>query len=818
MTMSKKSKKMLVPALAGLVALAVVASLQPPAYAASSGGAETQAAEGPSREIIDRYCVTCHNERLQTAGLMLDQLDLSDIAGNAEMLEKMVHKLRNGQMPPEGRPRPDVATLTGFLASLQTALDRVAVDNPNPGRVASRRLNRLEYANAINDLLALEIDSETLLPSDMAGFGFDNNAEVLSITPSLMTRYIAAATKISRAAVGSPDNRPMMHVYDVGYERRDIRRDDNMPFATHGGVAVRHHFPLDGEYVFAIRLKRNETIETIDGIDEDEHQMEIRIDHELIREFDIGGRYRGPDPGMLIAVPEDDPEGQILHEYRMRADTELEIRVPVKAGTRLVATGFIDSAPSPSMPDELPGVDMLYISGPFDGSVPGETPSRERIFTCRPASPTTGAEDACAREIFSTLARRAYRRPVTDADIDALLGVYREGRADRDFEAGVERGLETLLSMPSFLMRVEQQPVDTRPGAIYELSDLELASRLSFFLWKSIPDDELLDLADEGRLGEPEVLTQQVQRLLADRRSTRFILDFAGQWLQMRNIDSQDPDGALFAFFNDSLRSAMVQETQLFIEDQVRNDRAIPELLTATYSYLNDQLAEHYGVAGVYGSRFRRHEWNDDRRHGLLGHASLLTVTSYANRTSVVLRGKWVLETLLGSPPPPPPPNVPPLAESDRANPTSLRERMEQHRQNPVCASCHRRMDPLGFAMEHFDATGRWRETDGGAPINAEIELSGQTINSPRTLREALLAEGDREFVRTVAEKMLIYALGRGVLHTDQPLLRQIADRLEQSGEQWSTLVGTVVASDQFRMRRAPMPEGDELVAAADQQ
>ncbi len=817
MTMSKKSKKMLVPALAGLVALAVVASLQPPAYAASSGGAETQAAEGPSREIIDRYCVTCHNERLQTAGLMLDQLDLSDIAGNAEMLEKMVHKLRNGQMPPEGRPRPDVATLTGFLASLQTALDRVAVDNPNPGRVASRRLNRLEYANAINDLLALEIDSETLLPSDMAGFGFDNNAEVLSITPSLMTRYIAAATKISRAAVGSPDNRPMMHVYDVGYERRDIRRDDNMPFATHGGVAVRHHFPLDGEYVFAIRLKRNETIETIDGIDEDEHQMEIRIDHELIREFDIGGRYRGPDPGMLIAVPEDDPEGQILHEYRMRADTELEIRVPVKAGTRLVATGFIDSAPSPSMPDELPGVDMLYISGPFDGSVPGETPSRERIFTCRPASPTTGAEDACAREIFSTLARRAYRRPVTDADIDALLGVYRQGRADRDFEAGVERGLEALLSMPSFLMRVEQQPVDTRPGAIYELSDLELASRLSFFLWKSIPDDELLDLAEEGRLREPEVLAEQVQRLLTDERAIRFMDDFAGQWLQMRNIDSQDPDGALFAGFDDSLRAAMVRETQTFVQDQVRTDRPIPELLTANYTFLNEQLARHYDVEGVYGSHFRRHEWNDDRRHGLLGHASLLTVTSYANRTSVVLRGKWVLETLLGSPPPPPPPNVPPLAESDRANPTSLRERMEQHRQNPVCASCHRRMDPLGFAMEHFDAVGRWRETDGGAEINAEIDLSGRTVNSPRTLREALLAEGDREFVRTVAEKMLIYALGRGVLHTDQPLLRQIADRLEQSGEQWSTLVGTVVASDQFRLRRAPMPEGDELVAA-DQQ
>ena len=775
-------------------------------------------AQAPSREMLDRYCVTCHNERLQTAGLMLDQLDLSDIAGNAETLEKMVHKLRNGQMPPEGRPRPDAATLGAFLATLQTALDRVAAETPDPGRVASRRLNRLEYANAVNDLLALEIDSEALLPSDMAGFGFDNNADVLSITPSLMARYIAAATKISRAAVGSPDNRPMMQVYKVGYEERDARRDDNMPFATVGGISVRHHFPLDGEYVFAVRLKRDETIETIEGIEEDEHQLEFRIDHELIREFDIGGQYPGPDPGELIAVQEDDVEGQILHEYRMTADRELEVRVPVRAGTRLVTVGFTEAAPLPRSPINLPGVDMLYVSGPFDGSVPDVTPSRERIFTCRPATATTEAEDACAREIFSALARRAYRRPVTDADIDPLLGVYREGRADRDFEAGVERGLETLLSMPSFLMRVEQEPIDTRPGAIYALSDLELASRLSFFLWKSIPDDELLDLAEEGRLREPEVLAEQVQRLLADQRSTRFILDFAGQWLQMRNIDSQDPDGALFAFFNDSLRSAMVQETQLFIEEQVRNDRPIPEMLTANYTFLNDQLAGHYGVEGVYGTRFRRHEWNDDRRHGLLGHASLLTVTSYANRTSVVLRGKWVLETLLGSPPPPPPPNVPPLAESDRTNPTSLRERMEQHRQNPVCASCHRRMDPLGFAMEHFDATGRWRETDGGAPINAEIELSGRTVNSPRTLREALLAEGDREFVRTVAEKMLIYALGRGVLHTDQPLLRGIADQLEQSGERWSTLVGTVVASEQFRMRRAPVPEGDELVAAADQQ
>ncbi len=772
------------------------------------------AAQEPDRALVDRYCVTCHNERQQTAGLLLDQLDLGDTAGNAETLEKVVRKLRSGQMPPEGRPRPDAAAIDAFAGALETVLDRNAAERPDPGRVASRRLNRLEYVNSVHDLLALEIDGGALLPSDMAGFGFDNNADVLSITPALMARYIAAATKISRAAVGSPENRPVTQVYKVGYERRDVRRSDDMPFATHGGLAVRHTFPLDGEYVFAIRLKRNETIETIDGIAEDEHQIEVRIDHELIRRFNIGGQFPGPDPGQLIAAPEEDIEGQRLHEYRMTADHALEVRVPVRAGTRLVSVGFTDSAPSPNVPTELPGIDMLYLSGPFDGTVPEDTPSRQRIFTCRPASAETSAEEACAREILGSLARRAYRRPLTEADIDPLLTVYREGRAARDFEAGIERALETLLAMPSFLMRIERQPVDLRPGAVYALNDLELASRLSFFLWKSIPDDELLDLAERGRLRDPQVLAEQVQRLLADRRAIRFLNDFAGQWLQMRNIHSQDPDGALFAGFNDSLRNAMVRETELFFESQVRADRPIPQLLTADYTFLNEQLADHYGTEGIYGSRFRRVDWTDDRRHGLLGHASLLTVTSYANRTSVVLRGKWVLETLLGSPPPPPPANVPPLAENDRANPTSLRERMEQHRRNPVCASCHRRMDPLGFAMEHFDAIGRWRESDGGAPINATIELSGRTIDSPRTLREALLAEGDREFVRTVTEKLLIYALGRGVLYTDQPLIRRIADDLEQDGDRWSSLVQAIVASDQFRLRRAPDAGSGDTVTA----
>lgn len=767
--------------------------------------------------LLDQYCVTCHNSQLRTADLDLTSVDLSGtaaVAEHAETLEKVLRKLGAGQMPPEGRPQPPAALRDVFTTELETALDRAAARDPNPGRVASRRLNRREYVYAIEDLLGLEVAGEELLPSDMAGFGFDNNADVLSFTPSLMERYISTATKISRAAVGSPDSRPVTQVYKVGFERRDVRVDEAMPFATHGGLAVRHTFPLDGEYRIAIRLKRNDTISTIDGIAEFAHELEVRVDHALVRQFEIGGRFPGPDPGQLIAVPENDVEGQRLHEYRMTADHELEVRLPIQAGTRLLAVGFSDSAPSPNPPSLLPGIDMVFVSGPFDGRVPADTPTRRRIFTCRPDPSISGSDETCARTILSNLARRAYRRPVTAADIDPLMRVYREGRDDRDFEAGIERGLEAMLSLPSFLLRLERPPVDTRPGGVYALSDLELASRLSFFLWKSIPDDELLALAEAGQLTRQDVLESQVKRMLGDQRATRFMNDFVGQWLQIRNIHAQDPDGALFAGFNDTLRTAMVRETELFFESQLRDDRPIPDLLRADYSYLNEQLARHYGVEGIYGSRFRPVTWQDDRRHGLLGHASLLTVTSYANRTSVVLRGKWVLETLLGAPPPPPPPNVPPLEENDRGNPTSLRERMESHRNSPVCASCHARMDPLGFALEHFDAIGRWRETDGGADIDSTIEFNERVVASPRDLREALLDSGD-EFVHTVAEKLMIYALGRGVSYYDAPTLRQLVRDLERDDYRWSSLILGVVGSDAFRMRRGA--GGDTGLTAQEQ-
>ena len=786
---------------------------------ALAGGPRAANAQAPSgelsRALLDRYCVTCHNDRLRTAGLALDTVDFERVAEHAPVLEKVVRKLRSGQMPPEGRPRPDAAAVDTFLTALEAALDRESEATPDPGRVASRRLNRVEYVNAIRDLLDLEVNGAELLPSDMAGFGFDNNADVLAMTPSLMTRYIAAATKVSRAAIGSPDNRPMMQVYDVGFEERDVRAGEDMPFSTLGGLSQRHMFPLDGEYIFAVRLKRNATVETIEGIEEDEHEIELRVDHKLITRWEIGGRFPGPDPGVLIAVPEDDVEGQRLHEYRMTADDALEIQVPIEAGQRLVSVAFTDSAPSPHGLRGQPGIDKLFISGPFNGSVPDDTPSRQKIFTCRPADGAAVDEkETCARDIISTLARRAYRRPVTAADVDPLVAVYRDGNAERDFDFGIELALEALLSMPEFLMRIYEEPVDLEPAEPYRLNDLELASRLSFFLWRSIPDDELIEVAAAERLSDPDVLSGQIRRMLEDERATRFMNDFVGQWLQIRNINEQAPDGALFAQFNDTLRRAMVEETQLFFESQVRADRPIQELLTADYSFLNEQLARHYGVEGVYGSRFRQVDWDDDRRHGLLGHASLLTVTSYANRTSVVLRGKWVLETLLGAPPPPPPPNVPPLEEDEAgAAPTSLREKMEQHRRNPVCATCHTEMDQLGFAMEHFDAIGQWRETDRGAEIDATIEWAGRTIANPRDFRVALVEKGD-EFERTVVEKLLTYALGRGVDYYDAPTVRGIVRDLADSDFRWSAIIEGVVTSPPFRMRRAASP-GDAPAATA---
>jgi mono/diheme cytochrome c family protein len=771
----------------------------------------------PERALLNQYCVTCHNDRLQTGGLTLEKVDVTDVQANAEVLEKIIRKLRSGQMPPEGSRRPDVATLTGLVTTLETALDRAAAAAPNPGRVAAHRLNRAEYVNVIHDLLALTVNGAELLPSDIAGFGFDNNADVLGITPGLMARYMSAATKISRTVLASSTSRPNTQVYKVPVRaRQSARVGDEAPFATHGGLAVRHTFPLDGEYLFKLLLKRDGTVGTVVGIEEDEHQIEVRVDHALVKHFTVGGRFKGLDPATEVAVPENDVEGQQIHSYRLNADNDLEFRAPIKAGTRTVAAAFTDALPS-ALETGLPegrgrdratvGVDVLQISGPFNGKVSEETPSRRQILTCRPAS--LRDEEPCARKIISTLARRAYRRPVAESDIQPLLDVYRDGRRERDFDAGIELALEALLSSPEFLIRVERDPAGAKPGNAYRVSDLELASRLSFFLWKTIPDDELIDVAARGTLKEPAVLVKQVRRMLADRRATRFMHDFVEQWLQVRNIHAHDADARLFPGFDPTLREAMARETQLFFERQVREDRPIQELLRADYTYLNEALARHYGINDIYGSHFRRVTLTDERRFGLLGHGSLLTVTSYADRTSVVLRGKWVLDNLLGMPPPPPPPNVPPLKDNTPGTrPAALRERMEQHRNNAICASCHNRMDPLGFALEHFDAVGKWRQTDGGADINSMITLSGKTIDSPKAFREAVLNEGGDAFIRTVTEKLLSYALGRGVDYVDAPTVRQIVRDVAQDDYRWSSLLLSVIQSTPFQMRRASGSQG----------
>ena len=573
-------------------------------------------------------------------------------------------------------------------------------------------------------------------------------------------------------------------------------------------------------------MGRGEVGESILGnIAEKAYEIEVRVDHALVTRFTVGGRFNGRVRYRLsgggIGPPDDDVEGRQIAYYNQTADEDLEVRVPLKAGPRLLSVAFTDIEPSATQGEGdtvVAGIGSFEVRGPYDGTVPEETPSRQRIFLCHPAN--NQEEAACARQIISTLTRRAYRRPVAEGDVQPLMEVFAQGRrTGGDFEAGIERVVEALLSSPKFLFRIENNPVDLRPGAAYRISDFELASRLSFFLWRSLPDDELIEVAAEGRLSDPSVLRQQVQRMLADKRSARWMNDFVGQWLQVRNLETIQPDPARFPAFDGSLREAMMRETELFFESQVRDDRSVLDLLRADYTFLNARLAEHYDIPNVYGSHFRRVVMPDAARLGLLGHGSVLTVTSYAHRTSVVLRGKWVLETLLGSPPPAPPPNVPPLEENDgQGAPTSLRERMEQHRSNPVCASCHAQMDPFGFVLENFDAIGAWRETDAGAPINATMELSGVPVDGPQAFRAALLSEKGDEFVRTITEKLLTYALGRGLTYTDAPTVRAIIRDTATEEFRWSSLIASIVGSDVFQMRTVTDPDqaesGSDVVAA----
>ena len=785
-----------------LMSLAVVGAVFYGAPLDAVGAQQSASAASSHRAMLDRYCVTCHNERLLTGGLALDVANLDDVSEHAEIWEKVVQKLSTRTMPPAGRPRPDDASYDTAATYLVAALDAAAASTPNPGRPAVHRLNRAEYTNAIRDLLGLEVDGRTLLAADESGYGFDNIGDVLSVSPGLLERYILAAAKISRQAVGDPTLRPATAIYKTSpLMLQDNRASEDLPFGSRGGHAVWHHFPLDAEYILRVRMGP--------GRRGGPHTLDLRLDRERVGVFEIGGA---------------NPVGG-------RDKTPTEVRLSIKAGRRLVGASFsgdlsqflaVDGRPPrPSVTSfaftlypNLPTVGALEIVGPFDGKVPEATLSREKIFTCYPAD--EAAESACAEEILSALARRAYRRPVTDVDVQPLLQSFRDGRGGRGFDEGIRWAIEAILVSPKFLFRIEQEPATVAPGTPYRLTDLDLASRLSFFLWSSLPDEALIDAAARGELSDPAVLDQQVERMLEDPRSRALIENFGGQWLYLRNLRTVAPDATLFPDFDDNLREAFRRETEIFFESQVREDRSVIDMLRADYTFVNERLASHYGIPNVYGSHFRRVTYADDHRAGLLGHGSILTVTSRPHRTSPVVRGKWLLDNLLGAPPPPPPADVPGFPEGgEGGQPATVRERLELHRQNPVCASCHAPMDPLGFALENFNAVGQWRTVDSVA--NAPIETSGTLPNGApfggvAEFRTALLQEPwASEYISTLTSKLLTYAMGRGVEYYDKPAVREIVRNAEPSNYSWTSIIREIVKSVPFQMR---MPrDAGEVVA-----
>jgi hypothetical protein len=794
-----------------VVAVCTVYATQSPSTSLRPGVASSprDASAPDARATLDRYCITCHNQKRPTADLALDTLDLGNVAANAQTLEKVAARLRSRTMPPAGLPRPERATYDAVAASIEASLDAHSAAYPEPGRPVIHRLNRAEYANAVRDLLALDVDVRALLPADDSGYGFDNISDVLSLSPALLERYMSAAGKISRLAVGDPAIRPAMQTYSIPQTLLQRERmGEGMPFGTRGGAAVQHYFPADGEYEIRIRLQRTHASQ-IRGLGEP-NDIELRLDRRRVRQFTVGGD--GPrDP--WSAVPSASP-------YEQTADDKLVARLSVTAGPHDLAvtfpkkSGLAEGVQEPDLSvatyeyagdrDEAMGVATIEVSGPFGAIGVGDTPSRRRIFVCRDNS------DACATTILRTLARRAYRRPVSDADVAGLMQFYRSGRgvgtatlgSPSDFDAGIEFALRSILVDPDFLFFVERDPAGVARGSLYRVTDLQLASRLSLFLWSSIPDDELLALAEKTELSNQVVLGRQVERMLADPRAAALVGNFAGQWLHLRNMRSVAPDPEAFPEFDENLRDALRQETELFIEHQLRENRSVVELLTANYTFLNERLAKHYGISGIWGPQFRRVELGDPMRRGLLGQGSILTVTSYANRTSPTLRGKWILENLLAAPPPAPPPNVPSLDEGSASDGLSVRERMEQHRRNAVCASCHAQMDPFGLALENFDAVGKWRTRDGQAGIDASTSLpDGSTFDGPGGLRK-LLADQPGRFTMALTEKLLTYALGRGVEYHDRPAVRRIVRDAAPGGYTWSSLIVGIVRSTPFQMRR----------------
>jgi len=787
-------------------ALALVGSVCVPLIASAQSTAVDYNA------VVTKYCVSCHNERLKTAGLMLDKANLADPSATADVWEKAIRKMRVGMMPPQNAPHPDAQTQTSLISYLTTALDRAGAAHPNPGRPLVHRLNRAEYANAIRDLLALDVDPAGLLPPDDAAYGFDNIADALGISPILLERYLTAAGKISSLAVGDPSTGTAGETFRI---RQDASQDihiEGLPIGTVGGILAKTTLPLDGTYDFSIKLFRT-NLGVVRGL-EYEHQLEYTVDGARVHLSRVGG--------------EEDFKANLRNMTKAGDDVEARahIRIPLKAGPHVVTAAFLErtDAINPlrlqpfvrSSNDTLdtighPHLDTFTVTGPYDATGPGDTPSRRKIFICGTR------DDVCARRIIGTLARKAYRGQQTQGDLDRLHEFFVLGRKQGTFETGIQTALQRILASPKFAFRVERDPANVPAGTVYRISDLELASRLSFFLWSSIPDDQLLRVAASGTLRTPAVLHQQVQRMLADAKSDALIQNFAGQWLYLRNLKSFQPNSLEFPDFDDNLRQAFQRETELFFASIMREDRNVLELMTADFTYLNERLARHYRIPGVYGSHYRRVTLTDESRKGLLGKGAILMVTSHPDRTSPVVRGKWVLENLLGAPVPPMANNVPPLSEDPtRAGRIlTMRERMEEHRKNPTCAACHKIMEPIGLSMENFDATGAWRNRDGGTlgnPIDATGELlDGTKVDGVVTLRQALLRQPDL-FVGTVAEKLMIYGLGRGLSAADMPELRKIVRDAAGKNYRFSSLILGVVDSTAFQKR---IKTGDSDVIAA---
>ena len=795
------------------------------AVAASiAGGAQAQQTTEPvsaNRALLNKYCVTCHNEKLKTADLMLDQANVDNISEAPDVWEKVVKKLRTGAMPPAKAPRPDAQANNDLADYLEKNLDQLAAAKPNPGSTVVHRLNRAEYSNAVRDLLAIEVDGAALLPADDSGRGFDNLAQLLNVSPVLMERYMSAASKISTMSVGDPAIAPVGETYNVPDKLyQDEQLSDDLPFGSRGGIAVHHVFPLDGEYVVKMKLVRNDD-GIIRGLTGTAHQLDVRLNGVRVADFSVGGKrfgLTGPEHNRNGTFYRGDPD-QTAYEFL--ADDELVARFAVEAGTRTVGVAFrakagepeglLENFARPMTPDigdwkgGDPGIASITIDGPFNASGVGNTPSRQKIFTCHPTAETE--QDICAQKILSGLARRAYRRPVTDKEMQSLAKLYQAGKADggaaNGFESGVRMAIQGMLVSPEFLFRIERDPAGAAPDSPYKLSDIELASRLSFFLWSSIPDDELLAAAENSKLNDAAVLDAQVKRMMADPKAVALVDNFAGQWLYLRNLKMVSPDPGVFPDFDDNLRVAFERETSLFFASMLREDRSALDLLRADYTYVNERLAKHYGITGVYGSSFRRVAVADESRRGLLGQGSILTVTSRSNRTSPVLRGKWVLENMLGTPPPPPPPNVPLLEEKgDKIKNLTMRERTIQHQANPVCSNCHARMDPIGFSLDNFNAIGQWRTEDGGAKIdNASAMPDGTRIAGADGLRKVLLSKPE-QFVNTLTEKLMTYALGREVEFYDVPSLRKVVRESAAKDYRWSSIIIGIVKSTPFQMRR----------------